>query len=335
MPRTLTSRFGSEAEAERALSAISEEVPLRDSAVISSGLAGSLTLDSLNLTPEERAMCEEQVSKGGFLLIAQVASESRGEAVLRLLDDFRGGAEAHVPVDTRIDREPPIPATPPIEREPHVPALPNDELQRPAGDGPRIARQFQAPPAPASEDLRVSAPQEPAPRSDAPLNASSEEARQPATPEAQAPAPAPAPIASPPQGRSTAEEERIPLIEEELRIGKREVVRGRSRVHVHVAEIPVDEQVELLEEETHIERRPVNRRLSEEEVAQGGLLQERVVEITEMREEAVVTKEAFVREEVVVTKVVQRRVEQIHETLRRTEVETERLQVPEDASPPR
>ncbi len=120
-------------------------------------------------------------------------------------------------------------------------------------------------------------------------------------------------------------EERIPIVEEELRVGKREVVRGRSRVRTFVAEVPVQEQVELLYEETHLSRRPVNRRLSLEEVEQGGLLQERVIEIAEMGEEAVVTKEAFVREELVVTKSVHRRVERIDETVRRTEVETERL----------
>jgi stress response protein YsnF len=50
-----------------------------------------------------------------------------------------------------------------------------------------------------------------------------------------------------------------------------------------------------------------------------------VVEITEVREEAVVSKEVFVREEVVVSKTTERRVEQIRETVRRTVVETEDL----------
>ncbi len=83
--------------------------------------------------------------------------------------------------------------------------------------------------------------------------------------------------------------------------------------------------MELLHEETHLRRRPVDRRLSDEEVEQGGLLQERVIEITEIGEEAVVTKEAFVREELVVTKSLHRRVARIDETVRRTQVETERL----------
>jgi stress response protein YsnF len=96
-------------------------------------------------------------------------------------------------------------------------------------------------------------------------------------------------------------------------------------VRTFTSEAPVQEQVELWAEHTEVSRREVGRRLSEDEVREGGLLQERVVEITEMREEAVVSKEAFVREELVVTKNVERRVETINETLRRTEVETHDL----------
>ncbi|HEX8257879.1 MAG TPA: YsnF/AvaK domain-containing protein [Allosphingosinicella sp.] len=268
MPRTVTARFASEEEAERALAAISAEVPLRDSAVIGSGPAGALTLDSLQLTPEERSACEAQVAKGGYLLVAQVASESRGAAVLRLLGGISGGGAPE-------GAAAPAPAPAPAAEA--------------------------APPPPPAPERRVEAPEAVA----APLAAAA--------------------------AATVEEEERIPIVEEELRIGKREVVRGRSRVHTHIAEIPVQEDVELLHEETRLERRPVNRRLTEEEVAEGGLLQERVIEITEMREEAVVTKEAFVREELVVTKSVHRRVERIEETVRRTEVETERLE-PETAA---
>jgi uncharacterized protein (TIGR02271 family) len=280
MPKTLTARFPSEEEAERALSSVASKVPLRDSAVMSGGPAGALMLESLHLTPEERSSCEQQLSKGGFLLVAQVASESRGEEALRLLDGLRGrGDKPQAPAEA----PPPAPAAATEPAPPVAPAAP-------------------VPPVPAA------APTEHRPEAPAPAAASSQ------------------------AGGGMDREERIPLVEEELRIGKREVVRGRARVRTYVAEIPVQEQVELLHEEASLERRPVNRRLSEEQVAQGGLLQERVIEITEMREEAVVTKEAFVREELVVTKNVHRRVEQINETVRRTEVETERLAPGEGSS---
>jgi stress response protein YsnF len=93
-----------------------------------------------------------------------------------------------------------------------------------------------------------------------------------------------------------------------------------------VEEVPVVQDVELLEEQTHVERRPVNRRLSEEEIAASGVLQDRVVEITQMREEAVLSKEAYVREELVVKKTVEKRIEQVRDTVRRTAVEVERLE---------
>jgi stress response protein YsnF len=115
-------------------------------------------------------------------------------------------------------------------------------------------------------------------------------------------------------------------MEEALRVGTRSVVRGGARVHSFMEEVPVTEEVELIEESTSVERRPVGRLISEEEIAASGLLQNRVVEITTMREEPVLTKESVVREELVVKKTIERRVEQIHETVRRTAVEVERLE---------
>lgn len=121
-------------------------------------------------------------------------------------------------------------------------------------------------------------------------------------------------------------EERIPLVEEELKIGKGEVVKGMTKVHSSISKVPVREQVELAEEELLVESRPAGRRLSDEEVKQSGLLQDRVIQFSAMREEAIVSKEAFVREEVVISKQVIHRTQAIEETLRRTEVETQRFE---------
>ncbi len=125
------------------------------------------------------------------------------------------------------------------------------------------------------------------------------------------------------QPASPAEEQRIPLVEDELRIGTREVVRGGARVRTKIVDTPVHEEVELLAEQASVDRRPVNRRLTDEEVVEAGLLKERVIEISEMREEAVVSKETFVREELVVRKTVEQRIEHIDETVRRTEATVE------------
>jgi hypothetical protein len=140
------------------------------------------------------------------------------------------------------------------------------------------------------------------------------------------------PSAAPPQeagtaasGSSVVAEERIPPVEEELQIGTREVVRSGARVRTRVEEVPVVQEIELMSEFVRVGTRPASRPVSEQELEHGGLLRDRVIEIAQVREEAVVSKEVVVREEVVVTKATERRVEQIRETVRRTVVETEDL----------
>jgi uncharacterized protein (TIGR02271 family) len=125
---------------------------------------------------------------------------------------------------------------------------------------------------------------------------------------------------------SVVEEERIPVVEEELRVGKREVTRGGARVRSYVREVPVHEEVTLREEHVNVERRPVEQSASTPTSASTGgadMLQERTVEMRETAEEAVVQKVANVREEVVVRKTAEERTEQIDDTVRRTEVEVD------------
>lgn len=117
-----------------------------------------------------------------------------------------------------------------------------------------------------------------------------------------------------------AGEEAIPLIEERLRVGKREASAGRVRVRTYVVETPVQEQVTLREEHVAVERRPVDRPLTE---ADRAAFTDRTIEATETSEEAVVGKEARVREEVVVRKEVGERTETVSDTVRRTEVEVD------------
>jgi uncharacterized protein (TIGR02271 family) len=114
-------------------------------------------------------------------------------------------------------------------------------------------------------------------------------------------------------------EEVIPVAEEEIRVGKREVSRGRVRVHSYVVETPVTEQVNLREERVHVERRPADRPLTGDE----RLFQDRTIEVEETAEEAVVSKDTRVREELVVGKDVEERTQTVSDTVRRTEVEIE------------
>jgi hypothetical protein len=65
--------------------------------------------------------------------------------------------------------------------------------------------------------------------------------------------------------------------------------------------------------------------LTYEEVEARGLLKERTIEVLEMGEEPVVTKEVFVHEQVIVRKSVAQRTDTIKETLRRTEAVVEEL----------
>jgi uncharacterized protein (TIGR02271 family) len=115
----------------------------------------------------------------------------------------------------------------------------------------------------------------------------------------------------------------IPVAEEELHVGKREVSGGRVRIHSHVIERPVQEQVSLREERVAVERRPVDGMTRAGTAGNDGLFQERTIEMDEKREEAVVSKEARVKEELVVKKDVSQRTETISDTVRSTKVEVE------------
>lgn len=120
----------------------------------------------------------------------------------------------------------------------------------------------------------------------------------------------------------TVAEERIPIVEEEFRVGKREVERGGARVRSYVRETPVSEQVNLREEHVSVERRPVDREISQSDL-EGDMIRDREIEMTETAEEAVVGKEARVREELVVRKTADERTEAVEDNVRHTEVEVD------------
>ncbi len=120
--------------------------------------------------------------------------------------------------------------------------------------------------------------------------------------------------------REGATEEVIPVVEEQLVVGKREVERGGVRVRSYVSETPVHEQVRLREERVQVERRPVDQPV---DALRGDAFQERTIDVTATAEEAVVGKSARVVEEVVVSKTMGERTEEIDDTVRRTEVDVD------------
>jgi len=118
----------------------------------------------------------------------------------------------------------------------------------------------------------------------------------------------------------TGDAETIKVMEERLRVGKREVAGGAVRVRSYVVERPVEEQVRLHEERVSIERRPVDRPVSGADAA---AFQERTLEARATSEEAVVSKEARVVEEIALHKEASDRTETVRDTLRSTKVDVE------------
>ncbi len=124
------------------------------------------------------------------------------------------------------------------------------------------------------------------------------------------------------RSNNLSEEKRIPVVEENLEIGKRQVQRGGVRVFTRVKETPVDESVNLREEHVKVERRPVNETSARADM---NAFKEGSIEMRENAEEAVVGKSARVVEEVVIGKETTERTQDIHDTVRKTDVEVEQL----------
>ncbi len=121
---------------------------------------------------------------------------------------------------------------------------------------------------------------------------------------------------------SADESTKIPVIEENLQVGKREVFTGGVRLRSRIVERPVEESLRLREENVTIERTPVNRPATSADLAN---FQGTQIEMTESAEVPVVSKEARVVEEVSLGKEVQERTETISGTVRKTEVDVENI----------
>jgi len=113
----------------------------------------------------------------------------------------------------------------------------------------------------------------------------------------------------------------LPVVEEELQVGKRQVETGGVRAYSRVVETPVEEQVRLREEHVNVERRPVDRPASDADKA----FKETTVEMRETAERPVVQKQARVIEEVVIGKQTNERTETVRDTVRRTDVQVENM----------
>jgi uncharacterized protein (TIGR02271 family) len=112
----------------------------------------------------------------------------------------------------------------------------------------------------------------------------------------------------------------IPVVEEELEVGKRQVDLGAVRVVSRMVETPVNESVTLREEHANIERRPVDRPASEADLSN---FRGESIEVRETAEKAVVSKTARVVEEVTVGKTASEHTEQVNDSVRKTVVDVQ------------
>jgi uncharacterized protein (TIGR02271 family) len=114
----------------------------------------------------------------------------------------------------------------------------------------------------------------------------------------------------------------IPVVNEELQVGKRRRDRGGVRIYTHMDESPVEEQVRLQEERVRVERRPADRPATDADVA---AFKEGTIEVHETVEEPVIAKRARVVEEVVVNKETTERTQTVNDSVRHGEVDVEKL----------
>ena len=117
--------------------------------------------------------------------------------------------------------------------------------------------------------------------------------------------------------------QRLQEVEEHMKIGKREVVRGGVRVRKYVETDIEEETLRLREEHVEVDRTAVNRKLTPAEA--DAAFEEQTVELVERAEEAVVEKEAVVTGEVSVGKEVNVREETVGGEVRRTRIEVEQI----------
>lgn len=114
----------------------------------------------------------------------------------------------------------------------------------------------------------------------------------------------------------------IPIIEENIEVGKRMVQTGGVRLRSRIVERPVEEELRLRQEHVYVERNTVDRPASDTDF---DTFKEGEVEVTESNEVPVVNKQSRVVEEVSLGKNVEERTETVRETVRKTEVDIEDL----------
>jgi stress response protein YsnF len=116
-----------------------------------------------------------------------------------------------------------------------------------------------------------------------------------------------------------AGEQVIPVVKEELSVGKRASER-RYRIRTYVVETPIEKEITLRDERVVVEHRPVSGSAA---ATDAQMPQDREYEVVERHEEPVVEKRARNIEEVVVRRDADERTEKVRDTVRQTRVDVE------------
>lgn len=122
--------------------------------------------------------------------------------------------------------------------------------------------------------------------------------------------------------RDAGDEASMPVVEEKMSVGKKDVERGGIRITRHIVDSPVEETVNLREEHVSVERKPVDRPATDEDLANA---QDQDIEVREHAEVPVINKEARVVEEIKLKKEVTEHEKTIKDTVRKTDVDINKL----------
>ncbi|WP_169741527.1 DUF2382 domain-containing protein [Beijerinckia mobilis] len=115
----------------------------------------------------------------------------------------------------------------------------------------------------------------------------------------------------------TGREEVIPVAQEIMHLGKREIDNGRVRVHSYTVMRPVSATINLREENITLDRHPVDRSVTAAE----DVFAERTIELTQHAEEPVVEKDIHISEEILLSRNVTEHEQTVSDQVRETKVD--------------
>ncbi len=116
----------------------------------------------------------------------------------------------------------------------------------------------------------------------------------------------------------------IPVVEEELQVGKRKVETGGVQVTTSVKETPVETNVNLHSEKVKVQRHAVDRPVTDADAA----FKSGTIEMKETAEQAVVNKRARVIEEIVISKEGSDKTQTVKDKVRKTGVDVQNVATP-------